>query len=91
MNPAVTNAIYRKRLRLVYLPRIALAHENPKNTHCKTSNQAYTMLLVQGRISQNIYIYMAFYEPIGCVRHARYYSKMYSRHLFSAWSIWDRV
>jgi len=25
---------------------------------------------------------MAFYVPTGCVRYARYYGKMYSRHLF---------
>ena len=61
-----------------------LAHETPKNVHKnaqKSSNLAYTMLLVQGRISQKVWL---SYVPIGCVtvRFARYCGKMYSRHLF---------
>ena len=39
----------------------------------KTLNLAYTMLFVQGRISQKN---TAFYVPIGCVRFARYCGKI---------------
>ena len=72
------NPPYRKIWPLVHLPIILseLAHRKVLNT----SNLVYTMLLVQGRISQKN---MAFYTPIGCVRLARYCGKMYSRHIFS--------
>ena len=63
-----------------------LGYEIPKTAQkrtkevLKSSNPAYTMLLVQGRISPKN---MAFYDvPIGYVRFARYCGKMYSHRLF---------
>ena len=60
-----------------------LAHENPKKlikTHrkvLKTSNLAYTMLLVQGRISQKYGFQMCLLAMLGLQ------GIVYRRHLFS--------
>ena len=44
-----------------------LAHENPKNAHknAQKSNLAYTMLLVQGRISQKYGFQMCLLAVLG--------------------------
>ena len=54
-----------------------------KQTHTKvlkTSNLAFTMLLVQGENSQKN---IAFYVPVDCAKFTIYRRKMYSRNLFT--------
>ena len=69
----------------VFTHNSLVAHENLKNAHRNTQksqkNSKHTIHNVFSTTGMNFPNCMTFFVLIGRVRFARYYGKMYSRHL----------